>query len=119
MVKIKEFEEIMNGEKIFAETGINSTLYWAYVNSKVTEKEDIDFDDIIWIREIPDIINQLKKYNIKQFTISSTFSSLLESMAALQKFGCEMVGLTEINARHIDFFTGERGHIPAIKFILK
>ena len=37
---MKEFEENNEWRKRYLLNGINSTLYWAYVNSKVTEKEE-------------------------------------------------------------------------------
>lgn len=119
MTKIKDFEEVMNGEKTFEETGIKYTLYWAYVNSKASGNEIIDFDNIIWIREIPEIVKQCKKYNINYFTISSSFSSLIPVMAEFQNQGCKIDGLHQIRAKHVNFITGEPEYIPAIKFIVE
>ena len=46
-------------------------------------------------------------------------SSLIETLAAFEKRGISMAGLTTVNARHTDWQTGEHAKIPAIKMIVK
>ena len=46
---------------------------------------------------------------------SSTFSSLITTIAELQKKGCTLDGLTEINSRYDDWKTGKKERIPAFK----
>jgi len=57
----------------------------------------------------------MRAEGIKKFTISSTFSSLIETLAEFEKNGIYMNGLTTVNARYTDWKTGEQARIPAIK----
>ena len=65
-----------------------------------------------------------RRFGIKEFTISSTFSSLILTIAELQKKGCKLDGLVEINSRYDDWRAGLNGsesrkeRIPAFKMSL-
>ena len=52
---------------------------------------------------------------ITEFTISSTFSSLIPTLAAFDKHGFKMAGSTEVNANYTDWQTNKRARIPAIR----
>lgn len=120
MKKIEAFEQaIENKIPNLREAGINPTLFWAYRNLEETGNDTIDFDDCIWEHEIEDIANCLKANGITEFTISSTFSSLIETLAEFQKHGFQMAGLTEVNARYTDFATGKNKVVPAIRMLCK
>lgn len=118
MKKIELFETAKDSGKSFEELGINRTLYWAYRNSQEAGNELIDFNECIWEYDIEPIVAALREFKIKEFTISSTFSSLIETLAAFEKFGCRMAGLTEVKASYTDHITGEAKVIPAIKMNL-
>ena len=46
-------------------------------------------------------------------------SSLIETLAAFEKQGISMAGLTTVKARYTDWKTGEHALIPAIKMTVK
>ena len=118
MKEIRRFEELMNAKENISlkDAGVNSTLYWAYRNSKGESGNDlINFDDIIWNYDVKEIAVCMREEGIKEFTISSTFSSLIETLAEFEKNGIYMNGLTTVNARYTDWDTGEHARIPAIK----
>lgn len=118
MKEIRRFEELMNAKENISlkDAGVNRTLYWAYRISKEESENDlINFDDVIWDHDIKDISDSLRAEGIKEFTISSTFSSLIETLAEFEKNGIYMNGLTTVNARYTDWETGEHAKIPAIK----
>jgi len=118
MKKIEVFEQaIENKVKDLRTEGINPTLFWAYRNSLEAGNERIDFCECIWENEIEDIANCMKENGIVEFTISSTFSSLIETLAEFQKHGFQMAGLTEVNARYTDFTTGKNKVVPAIRML--
>ena len=60
-------------------------------------------------------MNTLNENDIHEFTISSTFSSLIQTLAEFEKHGFKMAGLTEVNARYKNVWTGEYERVPAIK----
>ena len=118
MKEIRRFEELMNAKENISlkDAEVNSTLYWAYRTSKEESGNDlIDFNEVIWNYDIKEIADTLRAEGITEFTISSTFSSLIETLAAFEKEGICMNGLTTVNARHTDWKTGEHARIPAIK----
>ena len=116
MKKIEAFEQaIANKVKDLRAEGINPTLFWAYRTLEETGNDIIDFNEIIWEYEIEDIANCLKANGIYEFTISSTFSSLIETLAEFQKHGFQMAGLTEVNARYTEVGSNNKKRISAIR----
>ena len=120
MKEIRTFEAaIEQSATSLEELGINATLFWAYRTSKETGNELIDFNEVIWDYDIVEIAQALRANGITEFTISSTFSSLLETLVAFEKQGISMAGLTTVKARYTDWKTGEHAFIPAIQMTVK
>ena len=116
MKEIRTFEEaIKQNARSLKDLGINGTLFWAYRTNKENGNELIDFNEVIWDYDIEEIAQTLKSNGITEFTISSTFSSLIETLAAFEKHGISMAGLTTVKARYTDWKTGDHALIPAIK----
>ena len=116
MKKIELFERAI-AEQVgsLKEWGINHTLFWAYRNSIAVGNEEINFEDVIWDYDIEEITKTLKENGISEFTISSTFSSLIPTLAEFAKHGFQMAGLTEVRAKYTDWETGRPTVIPAIR----
>ena len=93
-------------------------MFAAYRDCQDTGNDNIDFNGVIWDYDIPEIVKALKENGISEFTISSTFSSLIETLAAFEKEGIRMAGLTEVNATYSDWKTGKKARIPAIRMTL-
>ena len=120
MKEIRTFEEaIKQNARSLKDLGIHGTLFRAYRTSKETGNELIDFNEVIWDYDIEEIAQTLKANGITEFTISSTFSSLIETLAAFEKHGISMAGLTTVKTRYTDWKTGEHALIPAIKMTVK
>ena len=118
MKKIELFEKAIREEaQSLKDYGINGTLFWAYRESIEAGNEKINFSECIWEHDIEDIANCLKKNGIVEFTISSTFSSLIETLAEFQKYGFQMAGLTEVNARYTAIGSSEKAKLPEIKMM--
>ena len=95
MKKIELFERaIAEQAGSLKEWGINATLFWAYRNSITAGNDRIDFGENIWDNDIPEITRALKENGISEFTISSTFSSLIPTFAEFEKHGFRMAGLS-------------------------
>jgi hypothetical protein len=103
-----------NGTR-FKDIDINPTFEAAYFYSIDAENELINFAEVIWDYDIDPILENCQRLGISEFTISSTFSGLIETIAELQKRGCTLDGLTEINSRYSDWKTGKKQRIPAFK----
>lgn len=113
MKEIKKFENIETG-KNFKDLGISPTMYWAYQNSKEFGHDIIDFKDVIWEKDIKEIVSTCRENEVEKITISSTFSGLIPILAEFEKLGCKINGMTEIKSSSIDFATGKNKVIPAI-----
>ena len=94
---------------------INAPFGAAYFYSIDAGNELINFAEVIWDYDIDPILENCKRLGITEFTISSTFSSLITTIAELKKKGCTLDGLTEINSRYDDWKTGKKERIPAFK----
>ena len=116
MTKIELFERaIAEKADSLKNWGINSTAFWAYRKSIDADNNLIDFSEVIWDEDIDAIVQTFADNDITEFTISSTFSSLIPTLAAFDKHGFKMAGITEVNANYTDWQTGERAKVPAIR----
>ena len=92
MKEIKIFEQAMHEDNEFFRTHkLNLTLFTAYRQQKHTGNELIDFSEVVWEDDIAAISEFLKAEGITEFTISSTFSSLIQTLAEFEKHGeCQL-----------------------------
>ena len=111
VIYIESFEKL-KGQKQFPED-MNATMYWAYRESQETNNKHLNFYDIIWNNDVEQIVRICKANGIKEFSISSSCSGLIDCLALFEKFGCKVCGLTEANDRRN--MRGTIGTIPAIR----
>ena len=121
--KIEILDKARENGTRYSEIGINSTFGAAYFYSLEAGNYLINFDEVIWDRDIDEILENCRRFGIEGFTISSTFSSLITTIAELQKRGCKLEDLIEINSRFDDWKAGLEGEsrkerIPAFKISL-
>lgn len=112
MQKIEKLEKVLNKEIDFAEANVNQTIFCAYRTTQRQKIEILNFSDCIWDRDIPEIITFCKENSIKEITITSTFSGLLETLEIFADYGCEIIGLTKV--KYIDWDDEEK-KAPAMK----
>ena len=117
MKEIKTLEELGDYivRKDLEEKDINGSFFCAYKNAKRNGNEELDFDEVIWDNEIEQIAENLRRFDIHSFTISSTFSSLIETFAKFEEQGFKLAGLTKVKARYDNWVTGKRAIIPAVR----
>jgi len=97
--------------------GINGTMFWAYRKSTEAGNDHINFEETIWDEDIGPIASCMNENGITEFTVSSTFSGLIPTLAAFEKHGFRLEGITEVNAGYRDRGTGENARIPAIRMV--
>ena len=118
MKKITTYENaIANQVEDIRTEGINPTAFWAYLRSQKSSNDLIDFSEVIWDEDVEPIAETFRQNGITEFTISSTFSSLIATLAAFDKQGFKMAGITEVNANYTDWMTNERAKVPAIRMM--
>ena len=111
MIKIESMEKAIKAKNT---KDLNATLVRAYWTSQEAENDRLDFSDVIWESDIKECTEFMRENGVKEFTISSQFSSLIETLEGFEEAGCHMTGLTKVNARYADFITGKHEIIPAI-----
>lgn len=112
--EVKTIENAKTGMK-WSDVGCHPTLAQAYLYSKEAGNELPNFADVIWEHDIEEIIRDLKKFENKEFTISSTFSSLIETIAKFEELGCKLDGIVKVKERYTHFGSDEHALIPAFK----
>lgn len=96
MKKIAEIENAAKTQTV-AELNISHTFYWAYWEAKERKNQYINFNSIIWSKEIDAIFADLKRYGIKIFTISCASTALMQNLADFCERGCKIAGMVKIN----------------------
>ncbi len=115
MKRLETLEQMREAGAKYKDTNINQTFGQAYFSAREHENDLLDFHEVIWESDIDQIIANLDEFGITEFTISSTYSSLIETIAEFDKKGWKVTGLTEVNAPFTDFMTGGLKKIPAFK----
>ena len=118
MRKIEVLDKAAEAGIKYRDINVNATFGAAYFTSVDAGNDLPDFSEVIWDHDIDEILENMKRFEIFEFTISSTFSSLIETIAELEKRGCHLEGLVEINSRYDDWQTGEKKKIPAFKMTI-
>ena len=118
MKRIEILDQAMNEQvRDLTELGINPSLMKAYRTSLKVGNDHINFDEVIWDREIEPITTFLKANGVCEITISSTFSSLISTLVLFEKNGFQIAGITEVTAGYTDFRTGTYAKVPALRLI--
>ena len=115
---IKAIENAKKGMS-WKEIGCNFTLGQAYLYSKTAGNELPNFGEVIWDYDIEEIIEDCRKFGVKEFTISSTYSNLITTMARFEELGCTLDGIVKINERFARYGTNEHDQIPAFKMTVR
>jgi len=94
------------------------TMFWAYRNSKDAGCDDLNFYETIWERDIEYIVETCRANEIKQITISSSFSGMPEVLWEFCKLGCKVVGMKQVPSNYEEWDWEEqkklRRLVPAV-----
>jgi hypothetical protein len=91
-----------------SEIGCQWTLGQAYLYSKEAGNDLPNFAEVIWDDDIETILADCRRLGVKEFTISSTFSSLIETIARFEELGCTLDGIVRVKERYTHFGSDER-----------
>ena len=116
----KEAAEKAYGEaedRIIEMGDIACKVWRAYEHSRENENKILNFDDIIWDRDVEALTACMKKNGIKAFTYSCRATDAIETLWLFKEAGCTIGEMVEVNLRKDFFGKGyEKGH--AFKVIL-
>lgn len=105
MKYIKKFEK--KGE-------YNMNLYHAYMDTLRARAEHLNFHDVIWESDIPDLIKLCIEEKIDRITISSRFSSLIDRLWILEQHGAKILGTIIVPMSYNKICSDERDTAPAL-----
>ena len=94
MKKIELLENIRTAEE-FKANKINYYFFRAYERSKEANFEKINFEDTGFERDIEEIVENLKRFEIKEITISDQSTALMKSLIGFNKMGLQITDLNE------------------------
>lgn len=94
MKKIDILENLETNED-FQENKINYSFYWAYEKAKRAGLERLDFEELGFEKDYLEIIENLERFEIKEFTISDQSTALMNELQALKNKGYFIVDLIE------------------------
>ncbi|MBQ7541444.1 MAG: hypothetical protein IJT44_04025 [Clostridia bacterium] len=101
----------------YEEIGVNQTFGQAYFSALRNGNETVDFNYVIWDSDVDPILADCRRFGVTEFTVSSTFSSLVQIIAAFVDRGCRLDGMTKVKGTYDAPGTDERILIPA--FLLR
>lgn len=104
-------------DKMAAKGDIAWTIWRAYENSKDNENEILDFNDIIWDRDVEALTACMRENGIKAFTYSCGATDAIETLWLFKQAGCTIGEMVDVNLRK-DFFGKGYGKGHAFKMIL-
>jgi hypothetical protein len=99
-------------ENMIDEKGDIAWKIWrAYEKSRDNENEILDFNDIIWDRDVEPLAACMKENGIKAFTYSCRATDAVETLWLFKEAGCTIGEMVEVNLRKDFFGNGyEKGH---------
>ena len=109
---IEAIENAKRGMR-WEEIGCQWTLGQAYLYSKEAGNDLPNFAEVIWDDDIETILADCRKLG------SSTFSSLILTIAKFEELGCTLDGIVKIKERYTHFGSDEHALIPAFKMTVK
>jgi len=119
MKKIEAIERVLDNYAAEKESGINHLLVKCYRNTQESGNEILDIDEIIWEHDYDELVRDLRRFGITEFTISTTFSGVFNAMEALIERGCTLEGMTRVYERFPSWMGGEHEQKPAMLMKVK
>ncbi|MCD7780099.1 MAG: hypothetical protein LUH05_05450 [Candidatus Gastranaerophilales bacterium] len=114
MKTIKKLEQAKKENANLKEWGINRTFYWAYRSALETGNDLIDLNDVVWDKDVREIVNNCKEFGIDEITISSNYSGVIQTLGLFEEQGCKITGLKKVKSQYTDFNTQEYKIVSAI-----
>ena len=119
MKKIELLENIKEKEE-FEENKISYRFYWAYRESQRIGRDILNFDDVGFEDNHEDMIENLERFGVKEFTISDQSTGLMKGLKSFKRKGYFPIDLIEIDTGRINWnfkeSKEEKEYEPALLF---
>lgn len=96
MKQVAKFDNALNNGKTLAEQGINQAIYDAYRKCLPYGYKYLNFDEVIWDKDIEPIVATCRKVKFTHITISSNQCGIAEVLWKFQELGCTIEGLMKV-----------------------
>lgn len=100
-------------DKIISEGEDFWKVYQLFESAQERGNEYIDLRDNIWDKDVPALIDNLRKAGIQKFTFSSTWSNTVEPAWLFLQNGCKLEGMAKINGTSKAIMSEEYERVPA------
>ena len=114
-IHIQEFDDIREalrtqgkGVHDVDQEQVNYAIFKAYLNSKRNGRSLLNFDETLWYYDVQPIVETCRKLGIKEFTMTTNQTGLIEILGEFQRLGARISGVIEIAAHRIFFDGRER-----------
>jgi len=84
-------------DRIVTMGDIACTIWRAYEKSRDNENKILDFDDIIWDKDVEALVTCMKENGIKAFTYSCRARDAIETLWLFKEAGCTIGEMVEVN----------------------
>lgn len=119
MKNIKILDDARHSHCSLSELGFVPAFAFAYYYAKDGENDLINIDGSFFEREVPGFLENCRRFGVSEFTISSTFSGMVNLLAEFQSHGAFLDGLVVINSDHEGWRSSEREKLNAFKLVIK
>lgn len=98
-------------DRMAAKGDIAWNIWRACEHSRENENEILNFDDIIWDRDVEALTTCMRENGIKAFTYSCRATDAVETLWLFKEAGCTIGEMVEVNLRKDFWGKGyEKGH---------
>ena len=119
MIQIKDYDE---AERLLATnkdwpdriwTLVPKTAVNVYYDYQTSKELGLDMLNVRRLENIPATVQELRRLGISMFTITDSFSNLLEWLFELSRSGVKIVGLWKVTTHPVDDYRGSE-EVPGL-----
>ena len=73
--------------------------YWVFKNRRENDNNEFEMSDYCWDKEFHDFIGTLRKLGVKEFTVTTKSTGLMDNLYGYTAEGCTMKGLHTVTKK--------------------
>ena len=113
--ELKAWDAEDEAAKVPFEAGA-SKAYRAWASSISRKEDEVEMDDFLWEKEVPDFTETLRRAGIKTFVYTNQSTAVMENLHQFVAAGCTMQGLCTITRQETRWGDEEPTEIMGIRF---
>lgn len=115
---IPEYEELATGKMELNFDIYNHTIVKAYECNTRAQNPRIDFNDGLWDNDALPIVDFMRKFSLREFTISKGGNNLVERLAEFKQLGFIVIDIISVNTQYKAPY-GQEGLLTAPALLLR